>query len=98
MTRDSALVLLHDWGVKVTERPVSIDELKHAHRRGELAEVFGTGTAAVISPVGLLGFPDGTLTVGDGKPGPVAKRLFAALTDIQYGRAPDRHGWMVPIT
>jgi len=98
MTRDSVLVLLHDWGVKVTERPVSIDELKLAHRRGDLAEVFGTGTAAVISPVGLLGFPDGTLTVGDGKPGPVAKRLFAALTDIQYGRAPDQHGWMVAIT
>ena len=97
MTRDSALVLLHDWGVKVTERRVSIDELKHAHRRGDLAEVFGTGTAAVISPVGLLGFPDGTLTVGKGQPGPVAEKLYGALTDIQYGRAADRHGWMVPI-
>jgi branched-chain amino acid aminotransferase len=54
MTRDSALVLLRDWGVKVSERHVSIDEIKHAHRRGDLAEVFGTGTAAVISP-GRLG-------------------------------------------
>jgi branched-chain amino acid aminotransferase len=98
MTRDSVLALLRDWGTKVTERRVSIDELRHAHAHGELAEVFGTGTAAVISPVALLGVPDGALTIGDGKAGPVAKRLSEALTGIQYGRAQDRHGWMVPIT
>ena len=60
--------------------------------------MLGTGTAAVISPVGLLGFPDGTLTVGEGKPGPAAQRLYEALTGIPYGRVTDRHGWMVPIT
>ncbi|HXS25941.1 MAG TPA: branched-chain amino acid aminotransferase [Gemmatimonadales bacterium] len=98
ITRNSVLTLLRDWGTKVAERRVSIDELRHAHAHGDLAEVFGTGTAAVISPVGLLGFPDGALTIGDGKIGPVARRLSEALTGIQYARAEDRHGWMMPIT
>lgn len=98
ITRDSVLALLRDWSVKVTERKVSVDELRHAHARGDLAEVFGTGTAAVVSPVGLLGFPDGALTIGDGKPGSTALRLSEALTSIHYAKAEDRHGWMVPIT
>lgn len=97
ITRDSSLRLLRDWGLPVAERRISIDEIKRAHARGELQEVFGTGTAAVISPVSELGFPDGTLTVGDGKPGAVAERLYEALTGIQYGTAPDKYGWMVPI-
>ena len=97
ITRDSSLRLLRDWGVPVTERRISIDEIKRAHARGELKEVFGTGTAAVISPVAELGFPDGTLTVGDGQPGDVAERLYDALTGIHYGVKPDKYGWMVPI-
>lgn len=97
ITRDSSLRLLRDWGVPVTERRISIDEIKRAHARGELKEVFGTGTAAVISPVAELGFPDGTLTVGDGQSGDVAERLYDALTGIHYGVKPDKYGWMVPI-
>lgn len=97
ITRDSSLRLLRDWGLPVSERKISIDEIKRAHARGDLKEVFGTGTAAVISPVGELGFPDGSLTVGDGQPGEVAERLYHALTGIHYGTKPDKYGWMVPI-
>jgi branched-chain amino acid aminotransferase len=97
ITRDSSLRLLREWGLPVSERRVSIDEIRRAHARGELKEVFGTGTAAVVSPVGELGFPDGSLMVGDGTPGEVGERLYGALTSIHYGTAPDRYGWMVPI-
>jgi branched-chain amino acid aminotransferase len=97
ITRDSSLRLLRDWGLPVSERRISIDEIKRAHARGELKEVFGTGTAAVISPVGELGFPDGSLTVGDGSPGEVGERLYEALTGLHYGTKPDKYGWMVPM-
>lgn len=96
MTRDSSLTLLREWGVKVAERRVSLQEIRVAHARGALQEVFGTGTAAVVSPVGELGFTDGSLKIGD-EPGPIAKRLKKAITDIQYGREPDRFGWLAPV-
>jgi len=97
ITRESALTLLRDWGMKVSERKLSIDELREAHQKGELREVFGTGTAAVISPVGALGFQQGQLVIGDGKVGEVSKRLYDTVTGIQYGALPDRHGWMTVI-
>ena len=97
ITRDSSLRLLRDWGLPVSERRISIDEIKRANARGELKEVFGTGTAAVISPVGELGFPDGSLMVGDGTPGEVGERLYEAITGIHYGTKPDKYGWMVPV-
>jgi branched-chain amino acid aminotransferase len=94
ITRESALTLLRDWGMKVSERKLSVDELREAHKKGELREVFGTGTAAVISPVGTLGFQDGEVTISNGKVGEVSQRLYDTLTGIQYGTVPDRHGWM----
>jgi branched-chain amino acid aminotransferase len=94
ITRESALQLLRDWGMKVSERKLAIDEVREAHKKGELREVFGTGTAAVISPVGGLGFSEGELRIGDGKVGEVSKRLYDTLTGIQYGTVEDRHGWM----
>ncbi|MFY0582367.1 aminotransferase class IV [Cystobacter fuscus] len=97
ITRESALTLLRDWGMKVSERKLSIDELREAHHEGELHEVFGTGTAAVISPVGGLGFEEGELKIGQGRVGEVSQRLYDALTGIQYGTQPDRHGWMTVI-
>lgn len=97
ITRESALTLLRDWGMKVSERKLSVDEVREAHRKGELREVFGTGTAAVISPVGGLGFEDGELTIGNGRVGEVSQRLYDTLTGIQYGTVPDPHGWMTPI-
>jgi branched-chain amino acid aminotransferase len=97
ITRESVLALLREWGMRVSERRLAIDELREAHRQGGLREVFGTGTAAVISPVGALGFQEGQLTIGDGKPGEVSRRLYETLTGIQDGSVPDRFGWMTPI-
>lgn len=94
VTRATAIELLREWGVTVTERPVSIDEVREAHTSGDLHEVFGTGTAAVVSPVGELCYRGESLMVGDGKVGELAKRLYDTITGIQYGRLPDTHGWL----
>jgi branched-chain amino acid aminotransferase len=95
--RDSALQLLKSMGAKVEEREVTLDEVIAAHKSGDLKEVFGTGTAASVSPVGVLGLDDQVLTIGDGKPGEVASMLFKRVTDIQYGRAADEFGWTVEV-
>ncbi|HVR01409.1 MAG TPA: branched-chain amino acid aminotransferase [Polyangia bacterium] len=94
VTRDSIITLLRDWGMPVSERPIAIDELLAAHRNGALREVFGCGTAAVITPVGELGWRGEKLVINGGQAGEMARRLYDAITDIQYGRAPDKHGWM----
>ncbi len=62
-------------------------------RAGRITEAFGIGTAAVIAPVGRLGNEEEAVTINDDRPGPVARRLYQALTDLQYGRAPDPYGW-----
>ncbi|HEY0707084.1 MAG TPA: branched-chain amino acid aminotransferase [Polyangia bacterium] len=96
VTRDTVITLLRRWGFAVNERRILVEELLRAQRNGSLKEVFGTGTAAVISPVGELGWKEQSFRVGDGQPGEISKRLFAAITDVQYGRAPDPDGWMTP--
>ena len=97
ITRDSAIQLLRHWGIEVEERPIPIDELVEACRSGELKEAFGTGTAAVISPIGELSYKDEKLVIGGGETGPVSKRLYDTLTGIQYGRVQDPFGWMVEL-
>jgi branched-chain amino acid aminotransferase len=97
VTRDSVIQLAGSWGKKVTERRISIDEVYRAHDDGKLQEVFGSGTAAVISPVGKIKYNTNEITVGDGNVGPFAARLFQKLTDIQYGHAEDPFGWVVPV-
>jgi branched-chain amino acid aminotransferase len=97
VTRDSTLTLLREWGVKVSERQLAIDEVVAAHKAGTLEEVFGTGTAAVISPVGELSYKAHRMVVGGGKIGPTTQRLFDAIVGIQYGTAPDSHGWTVEV-
>jgi branched-chain amino acid aminotransferase len=97
ITRDSVLKLASHWGLNASERKISIDEVLEAHRRGGLTEIFGSGTAAVISPVGELKFEDTVITVGEGKVGPVANRLFNAIMDIQYAKAEDPLGWIEPV-
>ena len=94
VTRDSVLTLLKDWGIDAQERPIAVDELVAASRRGQLREIFGTGTGAVISPVGKLGFRGETLVVGDGEVGEISQRLFQALREIQRGTAPDPYKWL----
>jgi branched-chain amino acid aminotransferase len=97
VTRDSVMKLAKSWDVKVVERKISIDEIYAAHKSGELKEVFGSGTAAVISPVGNIKFDGQEITIGDGSVGPFAARLFHDLMDIQYGKADDSYNWIVPV-
>jgi branched-chain amino acid aminotransferase len=94
ITRESVLTLARSWGISCVERRVGMDEIVEANKQGRLTEVFGCGTAAVISPVGTLKYGDQVITIADGEVGPVASRLYKALTDIQYGRAADPFGWM----
>jgi branched-chain amino acid aminotransferase len=97
VTRDSVLTLLRDWGSKVSERQVSIDEVVDAYTSGTLEEVFGTGTAAVISPVGELAFKSRRMVVNGGTIGPTTQKLYDAIVGIQYGKLADPHGWMVEV-
>jgi branched-chain amino acid aminotransferase len=98
ITRDSVLALARSWNMPCSERRISLDEIIAANEQGRLTEVFGCGTAAVISPVGRLKVGDRDITVADGQVGPVASRLYKTLTDIQYGRAEDPFGWMERVT
>jgi branched-chain amino acid aminotransferase len=97
VTRDSALTLMRDWGLRVSERPVTIDEVAAAARKGTLEEVWGTGTAAVISPVGELAYKGERLVINEGRIGTLTQRLYDAIVGIQYGTAPDTRGWTVPV-
>ena len=94
ITRDSVLALSRSWGIKTTERQISIDEVMAAHASGKLQEIFGSGTAAVISPVGELKYGDHIIAIGDSTVGPMATRLYNAITEIQYGNKPDSMGWI----
>ena len=98
ITRDSVIKLAKSWGIKAVERKISIDEIYEAHTNGELKEVFGSGTAAVISPVGNIKYNGKEITIGDGNVGSLAARLFNDLMNIQYGKADDPFNWIMPLT
>ncbi len=95
VTRDSALTLMREWGLRVSERQISIDEVAKAAHSGALKEVWGTGTAAVISPVGELAYRGERIVVNEGKIGGLTQKLYDAIVGIQYATAPDTHGWTV---
>lgn len=97
ITRNSVIALLKEWGVPVEERRISVDELLEAQQNGKLEEVFGTGTAAVISPVGKLRYKDDVMTIGDGGIGPVSQKLYDTITGIQTGKLADPFGWRVTL-
>ena len=97
ITRKSSIELLRSWGHKVSERRLSVDELVEANKKGLLREAFGTGTAAVISPIGELKVGDLVITFNDGKIGPISQRLYDEMTGIQYGKLADTHHWMVRV-
>lgn len=94
VTRDSVLRIARDWRWKVSERLVGMDEVSKAVRDGALREVFGTGTAAVISPVGTLSYRGEEFTVNGGRVGELSRKLFHEITGIQNGEIPDRYGWV----
>jgi branched-chain amino acid aminotransferase len=97
VTRRSCVEILKKWGIPVEERKLSIDEVLEAHASGKLDEAFGTGTAAVISPIGEL-FDNGkTYIVNEGKIGAIAQRLYDNLYGIQTGKVEDYMGWTLPL-
>jgi branched-chain amino acid aminotransferase len=97
VTRDSALTLMREWGLRVSERPISIDDVVAAADRGTLKEVWGTGTAAVISPVGELSYQGKRIVVNGGRIGELTQRLYDAIVGIQYATVPDPRGWTVEV-
>jgi len=97
ITRDSCTTLLKDKGYKVNVRPLAVDEMISRLKKGELLESFGTGTAAVISPIGSYGYKGERIVIGDGKTGPISRWLFDTLTGIQEGQLDDPYGWRVRI-
>ncbi len=97
VTRDSVITQCKAWGMDVEERRISVDDLIEALKSGKLEEVFGTGTAAVISPVGKLRYEDEVMTIGDGGIGEVSQKLYDTITGIQLGKLDDPFGWRVCI-
>jgi len=94
ITRDSVITLARERGHRVEERQVDVDEWRKGAADGSVLEVFASGTAAVLTPIGALRWPGDEVVTGGGEPGPVTMALRAALLDLQYGRSQDRHGWL----
>ncbi|MDR1674037.1 MAG: branched-chain amino acid aminotransferase [Oscillospiraceae bacterium] len=97
ITRRSVIDICKSFGIEVSERRISIDEVTAAHEEGRLEEVFGTGTAAVISPVGSLNYGGKIMEIGGKHIGPLSQRLYDTLTGIQCGKIPDSFSWTVPV-
>jgi len=97
VTRDSCLTLLRDWGMKVTERPIEIAEVFDAHEKGLLEEVFGSGTAAVISPVGGISMAGRDVVINNNETGDISRRLYDEIIGIQHGTRPDKFGWTLEV-
>jgi branched-chain amino acid aminotransferase len=97
ITRDSVIKLAGAWDIKVTERPISIDEVIAGLEDGSLQEIFASGTAAVISPVGALNYKGKEYSVNSEETGPLAQRFFDELQGIQFGDRQDPFGWRVSL-
>lgn len=97
ITRKSCIELLKDWGYTVEERLISVEELFEAAENGTLEEAWGTGTAAVVSPIGHLFYNGKEHTVSNNKIGEVTQKLYDELTGIQWGKIADKHGWTVKV-
>lgn len=97
VTRASCIQLLEKLGYKVEQRKLSLDEVINAYKAGKLDEAFGTGTAAVVSPIGLLDMGDIQMSVNNGEIGSIAQKLYDTLTGIQWGRIADEFGWTVKV-
>ncbi|MDR4228850.1 branched-chain amino acid aminotransferase [Bacillus mojavensis] len=97
ITRASAIELIRSWGIPVREEKISIDDIYAASARGELTEVFGTGTAAVVTPVGELNIHGRTVIVNDRQIGEISKKLYQTITDIQLGKVKDPFHWTVEV-
>lgn len=97
VTRNSVIKLLNHWDIPLVERKVSIDELYESYQAGVLEEAFGTGTAAVISPMGQLTWQGKDMIINDGKTGPLSRKLYETITGIQSGKLDDPFQWMTSV-
>ena len=97
VTRASCIDLCKHWGMEVEERRISVDELVEAAKSGALEECWGSGTAAVISPVGALRYEDTVMEIGGGGIGPVSQKLYDTVTGLQTGKVEDTFGWTVEV-
>ena len=97
ITRKSCLELMRDWGYTVEERLISAKELFDAAQNGTLEEAWGTGTAAVVSPIGEIFYQDKKYTINSFEIGEVTRKLYDTLTGIQWGKIDDPYGWVVPV-
>ncbi|MDE5853185.1 MAG: branched-chain amino acid aminotransferase, partial [Oscillospiraceae bacterium] len=97
ITRDSIIQLIKDWNLPFEERKITIDEIIKAYDDNTLQEVWGTGTAAVVSPVGTLGYDNKILNINNNKIGDISKKLYDNLTGIQFGKLPDSHNLLLKL-
>lgn len=97
VTRDSVIQMIRHWGIRLEERLLPIDEVLAAAKNGTLVEAFGSGTAAVISPIGELNIGGETIVIGNNQTGELTARLYDTLTGIQFGRLPDPFGWTMEV-
>lgn len=101
ITRKSVIQLAEEFGIKVEERPISIKNIIKTSKEGRLPEAFGSGTAASISPIGGILYENGeekeNIIINNGQIGPIAQRFLDTLTGIQYGKIPDKFGWIKKI-
>jgi branched-chain amino acid aminotransferase len=97
VTRKSVIQILKDWGYNMNERMVSIDEVVEGYSNGNLKEVFGTGTAAIISSISKLKYKDNVLQFSDEHAGELGTKLYEEILGIQYGEKEDKYGWMTYI-
>ena len=97
ITRRSCIQLLRDWGYEVIEGKLAIDTVMAAAAEGKLEEVFGSGTAAVVSPVKQLDYEDQSAFINNGEIGELTQKLYDTMTGMQWGKIPDTKGWIVPV-
>jgi len=97
ITRKSSMRILRDWGYNVSERQIPLKEVLDRYEKGEVLEIFGTGTAAIISSVGAVRYGGHDFVLNNGNVGPLAERLFNELTGIQKGKVEDRYGWITKV-
>jgi branched-chain amino acid aminotransferase len=98
VTRDSVIQIAKRWGVKVSERMLSVDEIKAAYASGKLKEVFASGTAAIVSPVGQIYYKGQEYLINGGKTGELTEKLYNEILQIQYGEKEDPFGWRIRIS
>ncbi len=98
VTRNSVIEIARSWGMNVSERQLSMDDILSAQKSGALKEVFASGTAAIVSPVGLIHYNKKEYAINQGKTGPVTERLYNEILQIQYGEKEDPFGWRIKIS